>query len=1015
MKKYAAYVLLVGLLLLGITAVTPQQLTQTAQAQTTSSQVTLREDFANGSFPPALNQLNFNHSFTLGTAWDLTGSTINEPLSQSPPYALTLYAGNEDRVTFNQPSSFSYVSEARVWGWTLPASESLPAGRGRVVFEGSGDTKTFFFYGGGAQWRLFEADATDVGDNGRILGEIRAVRLADVGNNGNRVMFDDLELLSVTPPRRSNLTLMMTGSTSNVNIGDIITYDLTVTNSGPQDAPQVTIANTLPFGGTFVAGSSSSTCHLSLGQVVCDLGTLLVNGTRTVTIAVQVGNDACATFTNRATVTAQALDSNMADNTAVHTATTSLPACADYATSLTALPVPVDVGSQLTYELVVKNNGPDASVGTATITFPAQVAVLQHMPDSGVACSMSGSTWGSTWNCTVSSLVGGQEKRVIFTAVTSPTAAGMQTAVANSTPILPDPNLTNNSTRFRFALGLPFTFTEIAELGTGMLAAYDSIHSLDIDESGNVAFIATAFPLTTYGVFVGDGQTLTQRFVHTDLPALANGLVYRVGFSCADLGDFNNTITLVSEVHDPAIDPSLSNTTRVGSLLHVLNADGSFTTLDTQTRAEDGWGYRIYSQPTHWRSGIAVPYEVYDHSQPDGVTHFVNGQDTDIYQAAASDIRIDQLSSNADGLTWTEEQGFWFSTFKLMSARWQLSSGWSFANLLPNQIRPFTNEMIGNNDFRGIAYSQAEQIPATGTTIESFYLAPGLLPAIRSMSTDPSQVYSFRKPVLNNEFRYALRSQNSINSYYGVQGIFTGPDPVAHRVVRASFTNGDVILGSRVTSVVGQFCPLAINDAGQIVFVAGLQDGRAVVLRAEPTTDNDGDGVTDWLELGGPNHGDSNGDQILDSVQPNVASVPNGVDGTTVTFTTDPNFTLTNVQAVPNPSPGNAPGDPFRFGHFAFELTDVPAGGAATVEVTLPFGPVRNWWKYGRTPNNPTPHWYNFAFNGTTGAVINGNMVTLHFVDGQRGDDDLTANGVIVDPGGPTGFPFNTYLPLSQK
>ena len=27
--------------------------------------------------------------------------------------------------------------------------------------------------------------------------------------------------------------------------------------------------------------------------------------------------------------------------------------------------------------------------------------------------------------------------------------------------------------------------------------------------------------------------------------------------------------------------------------------------------------------------------------------------------------------------------------------------------------------------------------------------------------------------------------------------------------------------------------------------------------------------------------------------------------------------------------------------------------------------------------------------------------IILHFVDGQRGDDDLTANGQIVDPGGP--------------
>lgn len=39
---------------------------------------------------------------------------------------------------------------------------------------------------------------------------------------------------------------------------------------------------------------------------------------------------------------------------------------------------------------------------------------------------------------------------------------------------------------------------------------------------------------------------------------------------------------------------------------------------------------------------------------------------------------------------------------------------------------------------------------------------------------------------------------------------------------------------------------------------------------------------------------------------------------------------------------------------------------------------------------------------GVTGAEINGNIVLLHFIDGQRGDDDLIGgNGVIVDDGGP--------------
>jgi len=36
-----------------------------------------------------------------------------------------------------------------------------------------------------------------------------------------------------------------------------------------------------------------------------------------------------------------------------------------------------------------------------------------------------------------------------------------------------------------------------------------------------------------------------------------------------------------------------------------------------------------------------------------------------------------------------------------------------------------------------------------------------------------------------------------------------------------------------------------------------------------------------------------------------------------------------------------------------------------------------------------------------TGAEINGNKIILHFVDGQRGDDDITADGIIIDQGGP--------------
>jgi predicted outer membrane repeat protein len=60
----------------------------------------------------------------------------------------------------------------------------------------------------------------------------------------------------------------------------------------------------------------------------------------------------------------------------------------------------------------------------------------------------------------------------------------------------------------------------------------------------------------------------------------------------------------------------------------------------------------------------------------------------------------------------------------------------------------------------------------------------------------------------------------------------------------------------------------------------------------------------------------------------------------------------------------------------------------------LPAG--TRYWKYGRTADEPTDHWYVLP-----GAVIEGNTVRFTITDGGLGDDDLTADGSITDPGGP--------------
>jgi PKD repeat protein len=126
------------------------------------------------------------------------------------------------------------------------------------------------------------------------------------------------------------------------------------------------------------------------------------------------------------------------------------------------------------------------------------------------------------------------------------------------------------------------------------------------------------------------------------------------------------------------------------------------------------------------------------------------------------------------------------------------------------------------------------------------------------------------------------------------------------------------------------------------------------------------------------------------------------VDGRYVTLATNAG-TLAGVHAVSNPSPGNVPsGVTFPVGFFEFTVQGVVPGSAAIVSLYLPPGvTINRYLKFGPEPTNTVPHWYDFAFNTAsgTGWVAGSNPVQLHFRDGQRGDDDLTANGSIVDPG----------------
>ena len=205
------------------------------------------------------------------------------------------------------------------------------------------------------------------------------------------------------------------------------------------------------------------------------------------------------------------------------------------------------------------------------------------------------------------------------------------------------------------------------------------------------------------------------------------------------------------------------------------------------------------------------------------------------------------------------------------------------------------------------------------------------------------------------------------------------------------------------------------------LFVIDLFGGRVLQI---DSPDSDGDGATDAQEDAGPNQGDSNLDGIPDREQGNVIHLTSDTGGEVV-LTAEEDIVITQAGFVDNPSPEDAPqGVRFPLGFLSFQLNGLEPGGETSVtifinsvtadqEEALTAADLNGYYRFGPTPDNPQPHWFNFEFDGQTGAVFGTHSVTLRFVDGQRGDDDLTADGIIVDAGGcsfdPEG-PRQTYF-----
>ncbi len=221
-----------------------------------------------------------------------------------------------------------------------------------------------------------------------------------------------------------------------VTAGELVTYVVTITNTGPGLARSVDVKDQLPPGMTLERISADDgVC----GGAVCQFGTLAVDATRTVTVVARVGEDVTAgSLVNVAGVfSADDPDPTEADQDQVET---PIDQEADITVNKVDLIDPVSPGGGLLYQITVRNDGPSTARNViVTDTLDVNVTFAGASP----GCALN----GDEVVCTVGDLASGEVRTFLIAANASQSVTAGQTLVntviATSTTFDPTPENTD--------------------------------------------------------------------------------------------------------------------------------------------------------------------------------------------------------------------------------------------------------------------------------------------------------------------------------------------------------------------------------------------------------------------------------------------------------------------------------------------------------------------------------------------------------------------------------------------
>jgi uncharacterized repeat protein (TIGR01451 family) len=247
----------------------------------------------------------------------------------------------------------------------------------------------------------------------------------DLGNN---------RASATTEATSADLSVTKTAAPDPVNVGDTLTYTLTVRNAGPSAAADVRLTDALDATTTFVSATPTQGTCAGAPTLVCLLGPLAAGAQATV--EVRVVPRTAGTLTNVAAASSATGDPNPANNSGSSTRTEV--ASADLSVTKTDAPDPITVGGSLVYKISVANAGPSTARSVRLDDVIAAGAAPVSAATSKGTCSS-----GRTVTCDLGAIAAGS--RVTIQIRVKPRSAGKLTNTAKATSTTFDPIAGNNS------------------------------------------------------------------------------------------------------------------------------------------------------------------------------------------------------------------------------------------------------------------------------------------------------------------------------------------------------------------------------------------------------------------------------------------------------------------------------------------------------------------------------------------------------------------------------------------